>query len=74
MNYEENKTGLVLGIVGIVCAGISFFVCWWLSIIAIVLGGIGLCFPLRTCSGISLGLGIVSLIANIVMLAVLGVF
>ena len=74
MNHQENKAGLVLGIIGIVCAGISFFVCWWLCFFAIVLGIVGMFFPERACAGVSLGVGLVSLIATIVVFASLGVW
>lgn len=44
-NREDLIGGYVCGIVGLILGIISFFVCWWLSIIAFVLGVITLgCF------------------------------
>lgn len=40
---ETNKTaGLVLGILSITLGVISFFVFWWLSIVGLILGIIGI--------------------------------
>ena len=74
MTNKTNNLGLVLGIIGIVCAGISFFACWWLCFFAIVLGIVGMFFPERACAGVSLGVGIVSLIATIVVFVSMGVW
>lgn len=44
-NREDLIGGYVCGIVGLILGIISFFVCWWLSIIALVLAVITLgCF------------------------------
>ena len=62
----ENKTP-VCGIISIVCSIVSFFVFWWLSIIGIILGAIGMGVDEnKTFSKIGLIIGIVALAVYII--------
>ena len=61
----------VCGILSIVLSGISFFFCWWLGIIGIILGIIGLFVPgnerITAIIGISLGSVSLFLFAILIM-------
>lgn len=73
MGNEENNGGIILGVLAIVCGFISFFVCWWLSIVGIALGLLGLLLPKKTCAGIAVGLNIIMLITNLIVLSAVGI-
>lgn len=73
---------IILGILSIVLAGISFFVFWWLGIIAAILGIIGVILFQNnkeqkdakiglTCSIIGLSLGVISVILWWILVALM---
>lgn len=63
----------VCGILSLVFSIISFFVCWWLSIVGVILGIIGLCDESNGLGIAGTVTGIVSLIVNIVVLSALNI-
>lgn len=69
-NENEGAAPVVLGLVGLICAIISFFVCWWLGIVGAVLGLIGLCLPGKGkwLPAISMVIGFVSVIIFLSMI------
>lgn len=69
----NNTKSIILGVISIALAFISFFVFWWFSIIGAVLGIIGLVLrDTRTSgkivSGIGIGLSIILFIISLVVL------
>lgn len=69
----NNAKSIILGVISIALAFISFFVFWWFSIIGAVLGIIGLVLrDTRTSgkivSGIGVGLSIILFIISLVVL------
>ena len=69
----NNTKSIILGVISIALAFISFFVFWWLSIVGAVLGIIGLVLrDTRTSgkivSGIGIGLSIILFIISLVVL------
>lgn len=69
----NNVKSIILGVISIALAFISFFVFWWFSIIGAVLGIIGLVLKGtqtsgKIVSGIGLGLSIILFIISLVML------
>lgn len=71
-NREDLIGGYVCGIVGLILGIISFFVCWWLSIIALVLGVITLvCFHKGAYeSGSLLILGGIDIVVSLIALTI----
>lgn len=69
----NNTKSIILGVISIALAFISFFVFWWLSIVGAVLGIIGLVLrDTRTSGKIVSGIGIcLSIILFIISLVVL---
>ena len=56
---EDHSTAcLVLGILSICASGISFFVCWWLGIVGIIFGIIGVALKGSEAGTITGGIGI----------------
>lgn len=69
----NNVKSIILGVISIALAFISFFVFWWLSIVGAVLGIIGLVLKDtqisgKIVSGIGTGLSIVLFIISLVVL------
>lgn len=69
----NNTKSIILGVISIVLAFISFFVFWWFSIVGAVLGIIGLVLKDtktsgKIVSGIGIGLSIVLFIISLVVL------
>lgn len=71
---KASKAGLVLGIIGIVCDGISFFACWWLCIVGMALGLIAMLFPRKVCGIVAMALGAVALIVTVVVFRAVGIW
>lgn len=69
----NNTKSIILGVISIALAFISFFVFWWFSIVGAVLGIIGLVLKDtktsgKIVSGIGIGLSIVLFIISLVVL------
>lgn len=67
----------VFGVLAIILACISLFICWWLSAVAFVLGVVGICCgssdESSTAPLIGLLLGLMAFIINVVVLSSLGI-